>query len=198
MSVKTDLKMILLAVVFAVSWMGVDRMAMARRAQAQDAPKATDPKPPVPAPDARPADVASIDATLAALYDVISGPEGQARDWDRFRSLFAPGARLIPVAVPAAPGAPAVARALDVEGFIALASANVAKQGFYEREIRRRVDTFGHIAQVWSTYESRHRPGDPPFARGINSIQLFFDGGRWFVVSIFWDMERPGASLPEE
>jgi hypothetical protein len=87
---------------------------------------------------------------------------------------------------------------LNVEEFITLASANVAKQGFYESELRRKVDRFGHIAQAWSTYESRHKPGEPPFARGINSIQLFFDGERWFVVSIFWDTERPGAALPEE
>ena len=47
-------------------------------------------------PAANPADVASLDSIIAALYDVISGPAGKKRDWDRMRSLFAPGARMIP------------------------------------------------------------------------------------------------------
>src|SRR5438477_11273001 len=45
-------------------------------------------------PAANPMDVASIDSMIAALYDVISGPLG-ARNWDRFRSLFIPGLRLM-------------------------------------------------------------------------------------------------------
>ena len=55
------------------------------------------------APPADPADVESIDAIITALYDVISGDAGVARDWDRFLSLFAPGGTLSPVGRP--PGA---------------------------------------------------------------------------------------------
>ena len=47
---------------------------------------------------ANPADVESIGAIIAACYDVISGPAGKKRDWERERSLFYPGARLIPTA----------------------------------------------------------------------------------------------------
>ena len=46
------------------------------------------------APLARPADNDSIDSVVRAVYSVISGPAG-TRDWARFRSLFADGARLI-------------------------------------------------------------------------------------------------------
>ncbi len=66
-------------------------LAIAAPMNAQQTPA---PAPAAPAPN--PADVASVDAIVAALYDVISGPAGQARDWDRFRSLFHPSARLIP------------------------------------------------------------------------------------------------------
>ena len=45
---------------------------------------------------ADPKDVASIDAIMKAVYDVISGDAGKLRDWDRFRSLFHKDARLIP------------------------------------------------------------------------------------------------------
>jgi hypothetical protein len=145
-------------------------------------------------PQAKPADVKSAKALVAALYDVISGPAGAQRDWNRFRSLFVPGARLIPVVKP--PDGPAAVRAFTVEEFIERADASSKKQGFYEREVARREEAFGHMAHVFSTYESRRAAEDAPFARGINSFQLFFDGTRWWVVTIFWDSERPDSPLP--
>ena len=151
---------------------------------------------PVKTPAARAEDVKSIDAIVAALYDVISGPAGQKRDWDRMHSLFVPGARLIP-AVPSATGASA--RVLDVQGYIDRSGTNLERNGFFEHEIARRQETFGNIAHVFSTYESRHTAADPaPFARGINSIQLLKDGDRWWVVTVYWDSERAGNTIPAE
>lgn len=150
-----------------------------------------------PAHPAAPADVSSMDAILRAVYDVISGPAGQKRDWDRFRSLFYEGARLIPATKPA--DGPPRARVLDVEGYVTRASGNTSTQGFYEKEIARRVDQFGSIAHVFSTYESRRAADDAkPFARGINSIQLYFDGTRYWIVTIFWDAERADNPLPSK
>jgi len=146
---------------------------------------------------ANPTDVASTDSILAALYDVISGPAGSPRDWNRMRSLFVPGARLIPTRVK--PEGGTEARVLDVEEYIKAADAFFAKEGFYEREIARRTETFGHISHVFSTYESRHAKDDrAPFARGINSIQLLNDGSRWWVVTIYWDAERPDQPIPAQ
>src|SRR5215468_7059984 len=139
-------------------------------------------------PPADPADVASIDAIVRAAYDSVSGPAG-TRDWDRLRSLFIPDARLIPTAENAGEVnlgniAPHM---LDVDGFISRCAAHVAKSGFFEKEIARRTEQSGHIAHVWSTYESRHNANDPePFMRGINSIQLFYNGTRWWIVGIYW------------
>ena len=146
-------------------------------------------------PAANPADVASIDAILAAVYDVISGPAGKKRDWDRMRSLFIPGAHLIPTGPRPAGGVGS--RVIDVEGYITRASGLLEKEGFFEREIARRTETFGNIAHVFSTYESRHKAEDPrPFARGINSIQLMNDGKRWWIVNIFWQAEDAQHPLP--
>jgi hypothetical protein len=156
-------------------------------------------KPTVPASAvaARPADVVSVDSILAAVYDVISGPAGQKREWDRMRALFIPGARLIPVG-PAQDGR-FVARVLSVEDYIARSAPAVEKQGFFEREIARRTEKFGHIVHAFSTYESRRNDGDAqPFARGINSFQLMNDGKRWWVVTIFWEGERPDNPIPPE
>ena len=144
-----------------------------------------------------PADVASIDAIITAAYDVISGPAGQKRDWDRERSLFIPGARLIPTAAEPGGESKIAPQILDVEGFIARVEPYFEKNGFFEKEIARRIEQFGHIAHVWSTYESRHNEDDPkPFMRGINSIQLFYDDGRWWIVTIYWQHESVEEPIP--
>lgn len=167
--------------------------------------------PPAP-PAAKPEDVASPDAILAEIYAVISGPAGQKRDWDRFRSLFISGARLIPTTPKRAEYAPgdksgaAAAPPKDFAAFVMTPDEYVVrgdkyfeKNSFYEREAARRAERWGNIMQVFSTYESRHDPKDPePFARGINSFQLFFDGSRWWVVTIYWQQESPEMPLPKE
>jgi hypothetical protein len=144
-----------------------------------------------PAP--KPEDVASLDAIVNSVYDVISGPAGQKRDWDRMRSLFYPGARLIPSRPTPEGGAQAFV--LSIDDYIQR-SQGALEKGFFESEIHRETQTFGNIAQVFSTYESRRAPGEKPFARGINSFHLLKDGKRWWVVTIFWDSERPGNPLP--
>ena len=146
------------------------------------------------------ADVESIDAIIAATYDVISGPAGKPRDWERERSLFYPGARLMPTASVAGRNDVELApQILDVEGYIARVEPLFEKSGFYETEIARCAESFGSIAHVWSTYESRHDPSDPePFMRGINSIQLFNDGKRWWVLSILWQHESTQQPLPKQ
>ena len=149
-------------------------------------------------PDADPNDVDTIDSIISAAYNGISGAAGENRDWDRERSLYYPGARLIPTAKPGANDglAPQV---LNVEGFIARVEPYFAEHGFFEKEIARRTEQFGHIAHLWSVYESRHNADDPePFARGINSIQLFYDGTRWWIVNIYWQQESAEHPIPEK
>ncbi len=145
-------------------------------------------------------DVTSIDAIIRASYDGISGPAGKQRDWDRERALFHPGARLIPTAKDAGRLDRNLApQILDVEGYIARVQPYFETTGFYEKEIARRTEQFGCIAHVWSTYESRHDENDrEPFMRGINSIQLFNDGARWWIVTIYWQHESPSHPLPNK
>lgn len=150
-----------------------------------------------PTPAANPADVASIDAIITSLYDVISGQAGKKRNWDRFRSLFMSGARLIPTNARQAGGY--ASRVLTVEDYISRVEPFFAAEGFFEKETARRIENFGQIAHVFSTYDSRHSPEDAkPFQRGINSIQLMNDGTRWWIVTIFWQGEDAKNPLPEK
>ena len=147
-------------------------------------------------PKAKPEDVKSVDAILAALYDVISGPKGKERDWDRMRSLFIPDARLIPSRVNK-DTQQVDAIVLSIDGYIARSSSTMTTNGFFEHSIHNQVEQFGNIAHVWSTYESRHNADDAaPFARGINSIQLLKAGDRYWIVNVFWDSERPDSPIP--
>jgi hypothetical protein len=147
------------------------------------------------APAARPVDVESIDAIIGALYDVISGPAGQKRDWQRFHSLFVPGARLIPTGMNQQ-GA-VRHRVMTPQEYAESSGPVLEERGFFEREIGRTTEQFGNVAHAFSAYDSKNRADDAePFARGINSIQLLNDGTRWWVVSIFWDSERTANPIP--
>lgn len=164
--------------------------ALGSTLRAQAAPQ------PTPPPAAKPADVSSADAIIAALYDVISGPAGQKRDWDRFRSLFAPGARLIPSGT--RQNGAHFMRVLTPDEYATNSAPVLEQNGFFEREISQTSESFGGIMHRFSTYESRHTATDTvPFTRGINSIQLVNDGQRWWVVTIFWEGERPGLTIPD-
>jgi hypothetical protein len=139
-------------------------------------------------------DMDSIDSLTRAVYEVISGPAGP-RDWARFRGMFADGGRLIPMRTTAGVSASSV---MTPDEYAQRAGANFEKTAFYEAEVARRVEMFGAIAHVFSTYESRRAPGEKPFARGINSFQLVHNAKGWQVMTILWDSEREGNPIPEK
>ena len=137
---------------------------------------------------ASPSDVATLDAILRAMYEVVSGAAGTPRDWTRFRSLYLPGARLMPV-VSVAGETPHV-RVLSPEEYIRRVEPIFAAEDFWERETSRQVETFGRIAHVLSHYESLRDSNGAPFERGTNSLQLFYDDSRWWIVSVMWNTPR--------
>lgn len=133
-------------------------------------------------------DVSTLDGILHASYEVLSGPAGKARDWERYRSLFIDGGRMIVVVAVA--GEKPRARQLTVEDYIQRVEPIFAVEDFWERETSRQTETFGRVAHVLSMYESLRDPNGPPFERGANSMQLFYDDSRWWVVSIMWNTSR--------
>lgn len=148
-------------------------------------------------PAARPADVATPEAITTALYDVISGPAEQPRDWDRFRSLFLPGARLLYSQTN--PAGDEQLHPMTVEDFIRIVTPIYARGGgFWERDVAHTIDRFGNVAHVFTSYETRPAADGPVVARGINSVQLVRHQGRWWVANIAWDTERPGNPIPPE
>ena len=145
---------------------------------------------------ANPKDVQSLDAMVRAIYDVISGPPGE-RDWNRFNSLFTKDARLIAVRVPKEGGKPDLAAMTPVD-YAARAGRYFLEHGFFEHELSRKTDSYGAMTHIYSTYESRETKDGKPIDRGINSMEFFYDGERWWCVEIYWDAERPGNPIPEK
>ena len=140
-------------------------------------------------------DVKSIDTIIAALYDVISGDPGTPRNWDRFKNLFIPEARLIPTSKNQE--GKLGYRMITPDEYVELFSTRITG-GFFERELYRKEESYGAIVHVFSTYETKEKKDGPLTNRGINSIQLFFDGDRYFVTNIFWSAESMGFPLPEK
>jgi len=164
------------------------------QAQSTASPQA---QPAASPPPANPADVSSMDAIVGALYDVLSGPAETKRDWDRMRSLFAPGARLVPTGPNQSGGLGW--RLVTLEDYIKRIGPALEQQGLFENEVARQTETWGNIAQVFSTYESRLKSREAkPYQRGINSIELLNDGKRWWIVGVMWQNEDQKNVLPEK
>jgi hypothetical protein len=157
--------------------------------------QAARPHVPVETIAAQPEDVATIDGIVKAFYDVISGPAGQPRQWARDRTLYRPDVRFAAMSV--RNGKP-VARIMSHQQYVDGSDAGFVKNGFFETEIHRAIERFGNMAHVWSTYESRQTSGGPIAERGINSLQLYFDGARWWIAAVAWEDERPDAPIPGE
>ena len=134
------------------------------------------------------ADLAGINQAIKGVYDVISGPPGQKRDFDRMRSMFAPGATLKAIG-------PKGLRGGSLEDYISRNAAILEKEGFTERELGRRVEVWGGLATAWSAYDGRTANGSF-HERGINSFQLVKVDGKWLVASILRQEETPANPLP--
>ena len=140
-------------------------------------------------------ELATLDGILSALYGTISGAAGAPRDWERLRSLFTHEGRMV-VHGPNKSG-DMTTRVLTISDYISRVTPVFAKEGFYETELARSTESFGQIAHVFSTYESRRSPDEAtPFQRGMNSIQLVNDGRRWWIQSLVWQAETEKSPLP--
>jgi hypothetical protein len=143
---------------------------------------------PVLAAPADPADVASVDAIVTAYYEVVSGPAGSVPDIERDRSLHHPDAWVAIVRT----GPDGERRLMrggldDYYGIEAGGTPPPREVGFFERETDRETRRSGDMVHVWSAYESGPTPDGPATASGVNSITLYWDGTRWWIMGWMFD-----------
>ena len=141
-----------------------------------------------------PEDVQSLDGIIKAYYEVVSGPAGQPRQWERDHSLHMPGAQV--VIVRNDEDGKSVANKMTLSEFHER-SRGISEQGFFEYEIHRETSRHGVVAHVWSTYEWRNTEDGPIGGQGINSIQLYHDGNRWWITSWMFDGRTDAPAVPK-
>ncbi len=139
----------------------------------------------------------TVDGIIHALYDAISGPVGQDRDWNTFRNLFAENARMYIAAPDKDSGT--ILKSITPEEYVERNQNRLSDIGFNEDELYRITNTYGAGTQIFSTYESHYtnKNGEEDLTKGINNIQLYFDGDRYYIVSIFWDANAKNIQVPD-
>ena len=146
---------------------------------------------------ARPEDVSSIDGIIKAYYEVVSGPAGQPRQWDRDHTLYIPEVRF--VLFTETKDGSLTARSTTHQEFADDTETALGNQAFYEHEVHRIVHRFGNAAHVLSTAEQSKSPNGPSTGHSIDSLELFWDGHRWWIASAnIWPGDRPGRPLTPE
>jgi hypothetical protein len=136
-----------------------------------------------------------VETIIACLYRTISGPAGQAPDWDTERQLLHPTARLMRTGIDD-DGRP-WCKSMSIEDYIADTASFLESTDFFEIEVAREVQRFGNVASVRSVYEARAHPEDAePIKRGVNFIHLYHDGSRWWIMNIIWDNEHDDLVVP--
>lgn len=141
--------------------------------------------------------VKSLESTIGSLYLVLSGDKKEKRDWDLFTFLFKPDAKLITTGVDFENKIQA--KYMSPKDYVKTSKSWILKHGFHENEINRIVHTYGNITHVFSTFEAYHSLKDKkPFMKGINSIQLMYDGNRWWILNLVWTNEDPENPIPPE
>lgn len=141
-------------------------------------------------------DTETIESTMSAILEVISGPAGREMDWARWRNLFRGD---VPFFI-RAKGRNDEMRVVETssEGYATGIGPNLAKRDFYETYANLKIDRYGDIAHVFMVYESKETPDAEPFDRGINSFQLMYDERRWWIVGLMWQAESTGVPIPEK
>ncbi|GAB5527794.1 MAG: hypothetical protein Roseis2KO_56660 [Roseivirga sp.] len=133
-------------------------------------------------------DVESIDAIINAYYDVVSGSSSEPWEFERDKYIHSKNA----VITRLDENGKAESHTLEAE-YIPIGLS--PKEDFYEKELKRKVSKYGNIAQVWSAFEIRTDPKTASNIRGLNSIQLHYENGRWYIDSWTCEMESEKNNL---
>ncbi|HEY0458153.1 MAG TPA: hypothetical protein VGC97_03310 [Pyrinomonadaceae bacterium] len=144
--------------------------------------------------EANPADVSTIDGIVKAFYETVSGGKGVPRQWSRDRTLYMPDVRFVGLSEQDGKIRASVMNHIQ---YVNGTNEFLVAEGFQEREINRVVRRFGNIAHVFSVYEFSTADGKEK-GRGVNSIELYWDGARWWISAAAWDEERANNPIPKE
>ena len=142
-------------------------------------------------------ETATLDGIIKAYYDVVCVKKGGKVSYERDSLLHIPGVVMVGAVEKDKSGKKEL-KMISLSTFHRLFDPGSEQHGFYEHEIGRRTEKFGNIYHVFSAYESMDEQGGKPKDRGINSIELYNDGKRFWIVSWIFDTEGNGNTIPKE
>jgi len=150
----------------------------------------------IPTIAAKPGDV-TLESIVKADYESISGGVGVPRQWGRDLSLYDPHAWTVALSTDPKTGA-ITTWSFNEQEYADASDADFVREGYTERELGHIIHRYGNVATVLSSYEGKSSLTGKVSSRGVNIYQLYFDGKRWWILSIVWDEERPGNPIPPE
>ena len=141
--------------------------------------------------------VQTIDKTIKTLYSILSAEADEIHNWELFLYLFHPEGKMIQYAN-------------NIDGLLEITFMSpkeyvntigkyLDERSFYEKEIYKKIDTYGSLAHVLSTYQSyRSKFDKKPYFTGLNSFQLVYQHRRWWIINNFWTREAIAEPFPKE
>ncbi len=115
---------------------------------------------------------------------------------EAFKALFLPNAQMGGVFYK---GDSSFVRLTTVEKFAERNGPAYAEMGFYENELALRIERFGNLATAFQTYETRlGSPTGKVEDRGVNTYQLVYDKGRWWIASLLFTPETAAQPIPKK
>ncbi|MEM9022334.1 MAG: hypothetical protein AAGB22_01235 [Bacteroidota bacterium] len=144
-----------------------------------------------------PANISDPESLVRTFYRTLSGPAGP-RNWDRFRSLCLPDAQINAITYNA--DGTAVPVYGSVANYIAQVGPFFEQHGYQQKQLKHRVDTYGNLAQIFSTYSTRYlAPGSSTAIEehGVASFQVIYWKNRWWIANVLWNAEAPGDPIPK-
>ena len=136
----------------------------------------------------------SIESVVNTSLACISGDQGVPRNFELFKTLYHKDAKLCFIQKG---DSGKEMGALTIDKFTEVSAQSYEAYGFYEAAIKNTIDSFGSIANVFQSYEASVPLKDYKI-RGINSYQLVFEKGRWWIINEIYDEEKGDLLIPEK
>ncbi len=135
--------------------------------------------------------VKTIEGTIGEIYKIISGERGENRNWEAFRQLFTPDAQFSVLSHDKTGNGKV--KTFTLEEFVRVGMDAYEKDGFVEKPLKTVINQYNGIANVFQSYYAKELDFEE---EGVNSLQLIFDGKRWWITSVLWTSNGNGVELP--
>ncbi|MFY0603105.1 MAG: hypothetical protein JXQ93_04090 [Flavobacteriaceae bacterium] len=135
-----------------------------------------------------------VKSLVEETQKVVSIKKGQQIDTAYFRTLFLPTAHFTVVGEE---NGKKLHETMSLNEFIETLADTYYSNGYFETGKGEIVEQYNGIAQVIQSFYGKDSEGEE--AWGVNSYQLIYSGGRWWIANMVWTMSSNGkAGIPKK